>query len=123
MRARLLNYRLTVLGEVNKEGVVPIGNNRVSMIEAIALAGGLGELADRTNIKLIRQRNGTAEVFYFDVLKEDFFTSPLYYAQQNDIIIVPPLRQRTYKKYFLQNVSLVLSTISVVLVLIAYSKR
>jgi len=122
VRARLLNYRFTVLGLVNKEGLVTVNNNRVSILEAIALAGGLDDLADRANVKLIRQHDGKAQVYYVNLLEEKLFTSPLYYTQQNDIIIVPPLRQRTFRKYTVQNLTLALSTISLILVLIVYSK-
>ncbi len=123
VRVRLLNYRVTILGEVFKEGTVTITNNRVSMIETMGLAGGLGDLADRSNIKLIRQHNGKADVYYVNLLDEEFFKSPLYYTQQNDIIIVPPLRQRSYRKYFLQNLALGLSTISLLLLIFTYTKK
>ncbi len=123
VKVRLLNYRAIMLGEVKREGELNFPNNRVSLPEAIAMAGGLGDLADRSNIKIIRQNGFRAEVHYVNLLQEDFLNSPFYYVHQNDLIIVPPLRQRPYRMYFGQNMSLVLSSISLLLLIIALNRK
>jgi polysaccharide export outer membrane protein len=119
VQVRLYNFRVTVLGEVLHEGVVPVNNNRVTLIEVIGSVGGLGELADRANIKVIRQHAGHAKVYYIDLLDEKFMTSPLYYVHQGDIIVVPPLKQRAFRKYFGPNLALIVS--SMTLLLLAYN--
>jgi len=122
VKVRLLNYRATILGEVNREGSITFYNNRVSLMEAIGLAGGISDLADRTKVKLIRQTGSKIEVHYIDLLKEEFITSRYFYVYQNDLIIVPPLKQRPFRKYFFQNLTILLSIATVVLIINTYAK-
>ncbi|MCB0495447.1 MAG: polysaccharide biosynthesis/export family protein [Cyclobacteriaceae bacterium] len=118
VEVRLLNFRYTMLGEVKEEGTFTSLNNRITMIEAIGLAGGLTDLGDKSNIKVIRQGKGKAEVYYLDLLDESFINSPYYYVNQNDIIIIPPLKQRPYQVYFGKNLALVISSVSLLLIVL-----
>jgi polysaccharide export outer membrane protein len=109
---RLVNFRISLLGEVAREGQVVLINTRVSMLEAIAMGGGLGEFADRSNVKLIRQSGSKIDIQYINLLDENFINSPYFYVHQNDVLIVPPLRQKPFRRYFGPNLALVSSSLA-----------
>ncbi len=121
VRVRMLNFRYTVLGEVLREQVVIAMNPRLTMMEAIGMAGGFSELADRSLVKVVRQKGEKSEIHYVNLLEEKFIESPFYFVQQNDVIIVPPLKQRPFRSYFVQNLSIVSTTLSFIFLVIALS--
>jgi len=120
-RVNMLNFRFTVLGEVRGEQQVVSRNTRVTLAEAIALAGGLTEFADKSKVKVIRQQGDKVHVMYFNLLDETVLTTNNYYMHQNDVVIVPPLKQRTFATYWGQNLALFVSTLSVVILIIDLS--
>ena len=122
VEVRLLNFRFTLLGEVKSEGVYNSLNNRIHVLEAIGLSGGFTDFADKANVKIIRQNGRTAEVYYLNLLKEDFLQSPQYYVNQLDVIVVPPLRQRPYQVYFGKNLALIISSLSLLLIVLTLLK-
>jgi polysaccharide export outer membrane protein len=122
VKVRLLNYRVTFFGEVKREGSVQLQNNRVSIIEALAISGGFTDLADRSNIKLLRQNGNKTDVIYLDFLTEDLIKSPYFYVHQNDVFIVPALKQRPFRNYFNNNLTIVLSAITLLFVIYTTTK-
>jgi polysaccharide export outer membrane protein len=85
---RLLNYRVTVLGEVARPGTFSIPSERVSVLDAIGLAGDLTVYGKRSNIRIIRTTGGVRQTATLDLNKGDIFGSPFFYLRQNDIVYV-----------------------------------
>jgi len=119
VEVRLLNFRFTLLGEVKAEGVYGSLNNRIHILEAIGLSGGFTDFADKANVKIIRQKGAKSEVYYLNLLKEEVVSSDHYYVNQQDVIIVPPLKQRPYQIYFGRNLAVIISSVSLLLIVIS----
>ena len=92
---RMTNYKISVLGEVNRPGMFTINNEKVNIFEALALAGDLTIWGQRDNLKLIREdATGKREIITLNLNKSDIITSPNYYLQQNDILYVTPNKSK-----------------------------
>jgi polysaccharide biosynthesis/export protein len=91
---RFLNYRVTVLGEVARPTVVTVPNERISILEAIGLAGDLTIYARRDNVLLIREEKGTKVVKRINLSTSEIFSSPYYYLKSNDVVYVEPNNTR-----------------------------
>jgi polysaccharide export outer membrane protein len=89
---QLMNFKYTVLGQVKAPGVqsVPVGTERLTILEAIAKAGDLQITGLRNNVLLIREVNGQRVEYRLDLTSKDLYQSPAYYIRQNDVIYVEP---------------------------------
>ena len=88
---RIVNYRISVLGEVAKPGSFVISNEKINLLEALAMAGDLTIYGMRDNVKLIRTgQDNKQEIITMDLNKAETVLSPYYQLQQNDIIYVTP---------------------------------
>jgi polysaccharide biosynthesis/export protein len=109
---RILNYKVSVLGEVNKPGTFPIQSDRVTILEALSMAGDLTIFGKRNNILLIRETNGNKSYNRIDITKSDFTQSPFYYLSQNDVIIIEPNKTKMNSSNFGPNITTTISALS-----------
>jgi polysaccharide export outer membrane protein len=87
---RFVNFRVTVLGEVGRPAVVNVPNEKISILEAIGMAGDLTIYANRENVLLIRETNGNKEIKRLNLNSNEIFTSPYYYLKSNDVVYAEP---------------------------------
>ncbi len=85
---RIMNFRVTVLGEVNRPGVVNILNEKITLLEALGLAGDMTLYGRRNNILLIRDEGSKRLVKRIDISSDDLFKSEYYYLKSGDVIYV-----------------------------------
>ena len=97
---RIMNFRISVLGEVTKPGVINVPNNRLTILEAITQAGDLTIYGKRDKIKLLRENDGKVQSYNVDLTKGNIINEPYYYLQQNDVIYVEPNRSKTAQKNY-----------------------
>jgi polysaccharide biosynthesis/export protein len=92
---RFLNFRVSVLGEVNGPGTFTVASERVTVLEALGLAGDITEFGKRDNIKVMRETtDGQREIGTINLTNSDMFNSPFFQLQQNDVVFVDQSERR-----------------------------
>lgn len=112
---RFLSYKVTVLGQVGHEGQVNVPGERLTILEAIGLAGGITDFGKKNDVKVVREINGRREIGTIDLSSKDLFSSPYYNLLQNDCVIVYPTKQKakmTDETIVSRRISLALSIIT-----------
>lgn len=109
----IVNFRVSILGDVKKPGTFNIPNEKFTILQAIALAGDLMITAKRKNIVVLRQENGKTKEYRVDLTRKDIINSPVFYLKQNDVIYVEPnITARTQAALWRTTGGLVLSVAS-----------
>lgn len=123
---RLINAKVTVMGEVNRPGQYTMPNGRMTLLDALGVAGDLSIYGQRDNILITRETNGKLEFHRMNLNTDELFTSPYYYLQQNDVIYVSPNKVRainsTNISLWLSMVSTLASTATVIVTVVNASK-
>lgn len=112
---RFLNFRITVLGEVGAPGVLNIPTERLSILEAVGMAGGVTEFGKIKQVKILREYNGVRQLGTLDLTSKNIFESPYYQLQQNDVVLVDQNRyklRRTEQTRISQQIGFALSIIT-----------
>ncbi len=112
---RFLNYKITVLGEVARQGVLTVPGEKVTIMEALGLAGGITDGGKKDVVKVVREIDGQRQVGLVNVASNSVFSSQYYYLAQNDLVIVEPTKQKarqTDQNMAMQRVTFALSVIT-----------
>ncbi len=119
LNIRLVNFKISILGDVVRPGVYPVQSERITIIEALGMAGDLNITAKRNDVLLIRENLGKRQQVKLNLQSKDIFNSPYYYLENNDVVVVTPSAAKyasVDSSY--RNAALVISALSVIALLI-----
>ena len=114
---RIVNYKISVLGEVLKPGSYNISGERVTILEALSMSGDLTIYGKRENILVIREIEGKKTFARLDLTKSDILNSPYYYLGQNDVVFVEPNKTKINSSKIGPDIGVIISSISVLIAL------
>jgi polysaccharide export outer membrane protein len=120
---RILNGKVTILGEVQSPGTYNYTEQFITLPQALGYAGDVTIGADRKQIWLIREEQGKRKYYKIDLTKTDWFDDPSYIIKQNDIIYVTPNNVRVKSAGFVGNVSSALSIVSILITTYVFLTR
>ena len=120
---RILNFKVSVQGEVNRPGTFTIATERITLLEALSMAGDLTIYGKRDNILVVREENGVKSFQKVDITKGDFINSPYYYLSQNDMVYVEPNKTRVNSSVIGPNITVGISALSLIITIVALTTR
>lgn len=120
---RIINSKVTVLGEVTKPGTYSFDEQNISLNQAIGYAGDLTINGIRKNVLLIREVNGKRTYVKLDLTSTDWFNSPYYYVKQNDVIVVNPNGAKVITSGYLKDIGAALGTLTFLLTVYILLKK
>lgn len=118
-----VSYIFTVLGEINNPGLKSSPYRRINIFQAIAMSNDMTEFADRSKVKLLRySTTGQVKVFYLNLLSQDILQSEAFQVMPNDMIIIPPMASKNFRRNIIPLTGFVLSTFGAVYILMVRLK-
>jgi len=125
VNVKLVSFYLTFLGEVGSQGRMTVLQDDINILDAIALAGGINDYGDKRNILVVRKTLNGTKTFHVDLTERNLLSSEKYYLLPNDMIIVEPLRNKTFRMSIMDYtmvLTTVTSTITMVLLIMNLAK-
>lgn len=120
---RIANFKISVLGEVNRPDTYTVTGERITLLEAISKAGDLTIQGKRDNIIVIREVDGNRTINRVDLTNSDFITSPFYYLAQNDVVYVEPNQMKLNNANVGPSLTIAVSAVSLLISLIVIFTR
>ena len=120
---QLLNYKITVLGEVNHPGTFNSYDPKINIIQALGLAGDITIYGKKNKIKLTREINGNSITTHIDLTNANFFSSDFYYLRKNDVIYVEPTFAKIKNSGYIGQISNVATVFSLIMSIIILSNN
>lgn len=121
VQVRFANYKITVIGEVSKPATYTVPNEKVTLLDAIGLAGDLTIYGKRDNVLLVRDEGGRKEFVRFNLNSSQIFQSPYFYLKQGDVIYVEPGKGKVAANNAArtQNIAIISTVLSLIMVAIS----
>jgi polysaccharide export outer membrane protein len=116
---KMVNFKITILGEARNPGSITIYQNKINIFEAIAMAGDLSDFANRNKVTLVRQVKGGSKTYFLDLTSSKLLSSDLYYLSPNDVLYISPLRVKQYG-FSTFPYALVFSSITLIITLLTF---
>lgn len=115
VNVRIVNFQVSVLGEVNRPGTFSIPDEYLSLPKALGLAGDMSIYGQRENVLVVREENGQKSYAYLDLTDSNVMNSPYYYLKQNDMVYVEPNNAQKQGAGYNRNSSVYISIASVLI--------
>lgn len=123
VNVRFMNYKVTVMGDVARPGTFNMPNERVTILEAIGMAGDLTIMGKRESVLVVREVNGERTIGRVNLLSKDLLLSPFYYLQTNDVVYVEPAPAKFFARERLpQFISLAAGSLSLLAIILSIKK-
>ena len=120
---KIANYKISYMGDVKNPGSYNIPNERITILDALALAGDVNISGQRNNVLIIREENNKKVQYRVDLRSNKILTSPVYYLQQNDVVYVEPNYARIQSASSNSSTSLFISITGLIITIVSLLTR
>ena len=114
---KLINFKVTILGEVRKPGVYKVYNDQITILEALGMAGDITDFGNKKNVLLIRSTKNNSQTIRIDLTDKNLLASNSYFMLPNDVIYIEPVKSKAFR-LSAPSISIVLSSITTLILIL-----